>query len=63
MGRKYLNVARGKQTYRMFLEDIQEAYKKIKRVVPKVPKYRHNQVEDDTDIDVDNRTQIKAEEL
>ena len=40
MGRKFLNVVRGKHTYRVFLEDIKDAFKKIKRIVPKVPKFR-----------------------
>ena len=61
MGRKYLNIARGKHTYRIFLEDIQEAYKKIRRVVPKVPKYRDNSAgDDDTDIDIETRGIIKT---
>ena len=40
MGRKYLTVVRRKQVYRLFLEDVKDAYKKIKRVNPRIPEFR-----------------------
>ena len=56
MGRKFLNVVRGRHTYRVFLEDIKDAFKKIRRPVPKVPKFREDMTEDDDDLGFDKPT-------
>ena len=63
MGRKFLNVVRGRHTYRVFLEDIKDAFKKIRRPVPKVPKFREDMTEDDDDLGFDKPTEMEPETL
>ena len=43
-----------KQNYRLFLDDIKTAHKKIKRTYPKVPNFRDKDEESITDISFDN---------
>ena len=42
MGRKFLAVNGNQKFYRLFLDDIKAAHKKIRREVPRIPGFRNN---------------------
>lgn len=52
MGRKFLSVRRSNETYRLFLEDIKSAYKKIKKTYPQIPNFSEKTHQSVTDINL-----------
>lgn len=59
MGRKFLSIRLSTGTYRLFLEDIKNAYKKIKKSYPRIPTFSEKTHQSVTDIDLDKEAELQ----
>lgn len=59
MGRKFLSIRLNDLTYRLFLEDIRSAHKKIKKSYPEIPSFSRKTHQNTTDINLKKEAELQ----
>jgi hypothetical protein len=59
MGRKFLTINLSTQSYRLFLDDIKCAHKKIRKCVPRIPSFHPKYDESATDSGLDQENELQ----